>query len=176
MAEGNSGSGDPHHVAGGNHPPAGSTERHLDEVRVHIDQKAYRSPNPTTGAALYALGHVKDHYVLYREVDGNREDEPVSREATRVHLRQDEHFHSGKAHDRHFKIVVNLEEKVVDKKELTFREVVKLAFPQTDGSEWVYTVTYKKAAGPNREGTLTEGETVEVKNGTIFNVTRTYKS
>lgn len=33
-------------------------ENHKHEVRVHIDQKPYESPNPTTGEALYKLGHV----------------------------------------------------------------------------------------------------------------------
>jgi len=36
-------------------------------------------------------------------------------------------------------------------------------------------VTYKKAAEP-REGTLDEGQSVEIKNGTIFNVRRTDRS
>jgi hypothetical protein len=45
-----------------------------------------------------------------------------------------------------------------------------------DGPNVVYTVTYKKAAGPQREGTLDEGESVEIKNGTIFNVRRTDRS
>ncbi len=144
-------------------------------VRVHIDQNAFESPNPTTGSSLYALAHVHDGHELYREVDGNREDELVPNNGHEVRLKQDEHFHSTK--DRKFKIIVNLEEKVVDKKILTFREVVKLAYPNVqDGPDVVYTVTYKKAAGPEREGTLDEGQSVKIKNGTIFNVRRTDKS
>ena len=34
-------------------------ENHKHEVRIHIDQKPYESPNPTTGEALYKLGHVQ---------------------------------------------------------------------------------------------------------------------
>ncbi len=30
-------------------------ENHEHHVRIHIDQKPYESPNPTTGAALYGL-------------------------------------------------------------------------------------------------------------------------
>jgi hypothetical protein len=30
--------------------------RHKHPTRIHIDQKPYNSPNPTTGAALYLLG------------------------------------------------------------------------------------------------------------------------
>jgi hypothetical protein len=40
----------------------------------------------------------------------------------------------------------------------------------------IYTVTYKKAVAPMHQGSLVAGGTVEVKNGTIFNVTETDKS
>jgi hypothetical protein len=144
-------------------------------VRVHIDQERYESPNPTTGTALYALARFHEGLELFREVEGNREDTPVTRDEREIRLVQDEHFHSGK--DRKYKIIVNLEQKIVDKRVLTFRDMVKIAFPNVkDGPDVVYTVTYKKAAGPHREGTLAEGQEVEVKNGTIFSVTRTDKS
>jgi Multiubiquitin len=144
-------------------------------VRVHIDQNPHESPSPTTGAALYALAGIPHNHELFREVDGDREDELVSNDGRELRLRQDEHFHSGK--DRKFKIIINLEEVVVAKKVLTFREVVKLAYPNVqDGPNVVYTVTYKKAAGPQRDGTLDEGQSVEIKNGTIFNVRRTDRS
>lgn len=64
------------------------------EVRVHIDQHPRHSPNPTTGAALYALGHVRHGYELFREVEGDREDTPIRHDETPVHLKEDEHFHS----------------------------------------------------------------------------------
>jgi hypothetical protein len=42
----------------------------IREVRIHIDEEPHHSPNPTTGAALYALGHVLAGLELYREVTG----------------------------------------------------------------------------------------------------------
>ena len=33
-------------------------EEHTRTVRIHIDEHRYESPNPTTGAALYQLGHI----------------------------------------------------------------------------------------------------------------------
>ena len=36
-----------------------SEHEHKHEVKIFIDQRAHHSPNPTTGAALYALGNVK---------------------------------------------------------------------------------------------------------------------
>jgi hypothetical protein len=144
-------------------------------VRVHIDQNPYDSPTPTTGAALYALGGIHQGLELFREVDGNQEDELVTNDGHALQIKQDEHFHSGK--ERKFRVIVNLEEKIVTKKVLTFWEVVRLAYPPSaDGPNVVYTVTFKKAAGPRHEGTLEDGQTVEVKNGTIFNVRRTDRS
>jgi hypothetical protein len=150
------------------------TARH-DAIRVHIDQAPYESPSPTSGAALYALGRIHEGHELFREVTGDHEDEFVPNNGDEIRLKQDERFHSAK--DRKFKIIVNLEEKVVDKRVLTFAEVVKLAYPHMqDGPDVIYTVTFKKAAGPMHEGTLDEGQSVKIKNGTIFNVRRTDRS
>jgi hypothetical protein len=66
-------------------------------VRVHIDQTRYDSPNPTTGSSLYALAGIRKDRQLFREVDGNREDEPVGLTGHAIQLRQDEHFHSSEA-------------------------------------------------------------------------------
>ena len=154
-------------------PEAG--DRH--GVRVHIDQHLYVSPNPTTAIALYALAHVGEGLELFKEVEGDREDAAVPKDATELHLKEDEHFHSGEARERKFRIIVNLEPKEVEQRILTFREVVTLAYPNPDFKPTIiYTVTYKRAVGPMREGSLIEGEKVEIKNGTIFNVTKTDKS
>ena len=63
------------------------------EVRIHIDRTPYRSPNPTDGDALYALGNVKPGFDLYQEVEGNEEDRLVPRGKEKIHLDQDEHFY-----------------------------------------------------------------------------------
>src|SRR5580700_9139965 len=86
-------------------------EKH--EVRIHIDEHAYHSPNPTDGEALYALGHVKPGLELYREVHGDREDQPVPRINEHIHLTDDEHLHSGEPHHRDFTIIVNGQKKTV---------------------------------------------------------------
>ena len=49
----------------------------MNTVRVHIDQRPFNCYNPTTGADLYALGHVAPDLALFKEVRGNREDRPV---------------------------------------------------------------------------------------------------
>ena len=78
---------------------------------------------------------------------------------------------------QHFKIIVNGREKIVTQHELSYVAVVRLAFesPQFDENV-VYTVTYKRGPDHKPEGTMVDGDTVKVKPGMIFNVTRTDKS
>lgn len=75
-------------------------------------------------------------------------------------------------------IIVNGREKTVTQDELTFDEVVKLAFDNPPyGPNTLFTITYRKGGNEHRPaGHLVEGETVKVKKGTIFNVTATDKS
>jgi hypothetical protein len=75
-------------------------------------------------------------------------------------------------------IVVNAEEKVVDKNdELTFDEVIDLAFnPRPVGGQIVYTITYYRGHGNKPEGHLIGGESVKTKAGMVFNVKYTDKS
>lgn len=76
--------------------------------------------------------------------------------------------------DKDCTIIVNGTPKVVAKTDLTFEEVVALAnLPH--GSQVLYTVVYRRAHG-NKNGSLTAGESVKVKEGMIFDVTATDKS
>jgi hypothetical protein len=135
----------------------------------------YESPNPTTAAALHLLGHVAPGLELYREVNGNREDEPIESGPEIVHLKQDEHFHSG--HAKTYTIYVNGQQKVVTMKTETFAQIVALAFPtQPPGSNIVYTVSYEDGPRANPQGSLKEGQSVKVKDGMLFNVTETDRS
>lgn len=149
----------------------------VHSARVHIDQHIYDSPNPTTGEALYQLGAIAADLALYKEVTGDREDVALSRDQAVIHLHEDEHFHSGPLKVQTFTIIVNAEQKVVHKAVLTYAEVVALAYPNPPtGPNVIITVLFKHAAGPEHEGTLSAGETVKIKNGTVFNVRVSDKS
>jgi len=158
------------------------SEQHRDlegkqEVRIHIDQKQHDSPNPTTGEALYRLGNVAPGLELYREVSGDKEDPPIENGPEMVHLREDEHFHSGPAQSKEFTIFVNGQKKVVNSKKLSFNEIVALAFnPVPTGPNILFTITYEDGPHANPSGTLMEGGTVKIKEGMVFNVTPTDKS
>jgi hypothetical protein len=147
------------------------------EVRIHIDQKRYESPNPTTGEALHKLGNVAPGLELYREVSGDREDRPILNGQQTVHLTEDEHLHSGPAERKDFRIIVNGRQKVVTTRELSFKEIVALAFnPVPTGPNVLFTITYGHGPHANPEGSLLEGGTVKIKEEMIFNVRHTNKS
>ena len=76
-----------------------------------------------------------------------------------------------------FHIVVNTRAKDVQQQVLSFDDITRLAFPNPDGiSNPIFTVSFKNADQQPSEGTLVAGESVKIKNGTIFNVTRTAQS
>lgn len=144
-------------------------------VRVHIDQKPYQSPNPTTGAELYRLGHVRPGLKLYREVQGKREDIAIENGPEKIHLKQDEHFHS--AEQSGVTIIVAGTPHEWNKPSITYAEVVTLFDPQfPQHPEVTYSVTYEHGPAHHHEGILTPGASVKVKEGMVFSVSRTGQS
>jgi Multiubiquitin len=148
------------------------------EVRIHIDQKPHQSPTPTTGVGLYELSHISEALVLYREVEGDREDMLIRIDEAEIQLREDEHFHSGKAPENYYTIVVNTDPVVVDHDVLTFAELVRIAYPVLpSGLDPEFTVSFEHAKSIPHEGDLAEGGIVTVrKRGTIFDVDHTNRS
>lgn len=139
------------------------------EVRIYIDQHKYESPNPTTGAALYVLGHVAAGLELYRE------DKPIENGPEAVHLQEDEHLHSGPP--KTITIIVNGTPHEWSKPRIDYVEVVTLfdpAYPQHP--DWTYSVTYKHGPSENPDGILTFGHSVKVKKGMVFHVKCTGQS
>jgi hypothetical protein len=78
---------------------------------------------------------------------------------------------------REYKIVVNTRRRVVAQETLTFQDVLTLAFdPVPVGANWEFTVGYRHAHQQPQAGTLLPGQTVRIKNGTVFDATATDKS
>jgi hypothetical protein len=76
-------------------------------------------------------------------------------------------------------VVVNGTPKEVRTRDLTFEQVVELAFPNNPWSNpnTIYTVAYRRGEGNKPQGTLVPGgDSVKVKDGMIFDVTPTDKS
>jgi hypothetical protein len=62
------------------------------DVNITIDKEHVQSPNPTTGQALYILGHVEDGFDLYRETKGKGDDELIKNSTTGVTVHNGDHF------------------------------------------------------------------------------------
>jgi hypothetical protein len=74
-------------------------------------------------------------------------------------------------------IIVNTRDREVPRGDISFEQVVALAFESPPyGENTLFTVTYRRGHGNRPEGTLTPGETVRTKEGMIFNVTATDRS
>ena len=83
----------------------------------------------------------------------------------------------GQPPEEQYEIIVNGRPNKVSREEVTFDEIVGIAYPDGGrGPTIAYTVTYYTGAGDKPEGGLTEGESTKVMDGTVFNVTRTDRS
>jgi len=85
---------------------------------------------------------------------------------------------SAAAHQpQQYRVIINAREKVVSTNELSYDQIIALAYNNNppSGGDIVITITYRNAAD-HKQGTLTAGQTVEIRNGTIFNVTATNRS
>ena len=141
-------------------------------VRIHINRQPYESPDPTAGEALYILGSIPKHEKLYREVGGDKEDIFVPRDDAHIHLTKDEHFYSQKV----FSVFVNGDEHDVDKKEISYAQVVDLYLGSGGKPSNEYLVKYSHGPVENPSGTLAPGQKVMVKDGMRFRVSGTGES
>lgn len=85
--------------------------------------------------------------------------------------------HAAQAPDQNksYNIVLNGRPRVINEHKLSYAEVVRLAYPDASQDENVlYTVAYANPHG--RDGTLSEGQDVPVKDGMSFNVLKTNRS
>ena len=79
--------------------------------------------------------------------------------------------------DKMFLITVNGRQRQVERDELSFDELVDLAFDDpARGPQIVFTITFREAGGRIPEGELDEGQRLKVRDGTIINVGRTDQS
>jgi hypothetical protein len=82
-----------------------------------------------------------------------------------------------KVHEKTYKIIVNAREHDFKGDEITFDQVIILAFGSVSTDPNIaYTVTYKRGHGNKPEGSMVKGDVVKVKEGMIFNATATNKS
>jgi hypothetical protein len=108
---------------------------------------------------------------LFEELP-NGDDRPIGLEYE-AEIYSGKVFYTSPSH-KTYRLYVNGVEKIVGKKVLTYSEVVRLEFPEpTPGT--IYTVSFEKAKHPH-EGALVSGQSVEIKDGTEFDVDDTGRS
>lgn len=72
-------------------------------------------------------------------------------------------------------VIINGRQREVSGHKISYSQLVQLAFPDDQKSETIeYTVDYSNPHG--KDGSLVDGEEVHIKEGMIFNVTKTNRS
>ncbi len=147
-------------------------------LKITINDNKYDWPNQyITGAEIRKVAHIPETDEIYLAVKKPWEDELITNE-TRVNLARPEveHFFS-ETKEKEITIIVNGSPKKWDKKQISFVEVVILAYgTYVDSPTMVYTVAYEDGPRQNPEGSMVKGQVVFVKNKMIFHATATDKS
>ncbi|MDD5537429.1 MAG: multiubiquitin domain-containing protein [Candidatus Omnitrophica bacterium] len=83
----------------------------------------------------------------------------------------------GKKHAKQVTIIVNARPETVVKDDISYDEVIALAFPNPPtGDNVSFVVMYRRGHGDKPQGTLVQGQKVKVKEGMIFDVSPNNKS
>jgi len=155
-----------------------SHDKQKDVLQLIINSKGYEWPEQyITGAEIRKLGAIPAEDEIFLKIKEPWTDESID-DSTKVDLARPglEHFFS-KEVEKQIEIVVNGREKKWEKKEITFREVIELAYgTYVDKPTMVYTVGYEDGPKQNPDGSMVRGATVFVKNKMIFHATETDKS
>lgn len=144
--------------------------------RILIDDRTFEwGARRVTGATLKRLAGVRVHSHDVWQVATHGEDRAIGdREFADLAAAGVERFVIKPVVIR---IIVNARPREVHKRELSYWEVVKLAFPDAaPAPNTVYTINYARGPHQNPEGSMVEGQHVFIKDGMTFYVTVTDKS
>lgn len=143
----------------------------LDERQLEWGKPAIK------GAYLYQLGHVAKGRAVFLKVQGSEPRLVERSELIDLTAPGIEHFITGPKPVTDYEIIVNARPRIIHEEDITFEQVVALAFPGPHGPNIIFSMTYRHAESKPHAGELGAGGVVEVKKkGTIFNVTKTDKS
>jgi hypothetical protein len=133
---------------------------------------------PTIGGViLYKLANIGENEAVFLEVRGGEDQLIEPADLIDLTAPGIERFITAPRAPKTFEIIVNSRPREVDEKQVTFEQVVQLAFPGPHETNVVFSMTYRHAASTPHAGELGAGGSVEVKKkGTVFNVTRTVQS
>ncbi len=127
-----------------------------------------------TGKTLKRLLGLPADAVLLRDYESPN-DRPIG-DDERVEFRDGPVFTCrGQGGGHEIKIIVNGREKTVQAKQISYAELVVLAFGASQ-PDTIYTITYKHGPPSNPEGHMVGGDVVKLQCGMVFNVTDSGKS
>ena len=142
---------------------------------VENDQQNWGKPI-ISGQVLRRLANAGDDEVVYLSVPAGADRLIQTTELVDLSERGVERFFKAPKPDPSVQIIVNAREKTVPTQDVTFEQIVALAFPGCHDENVVFSVTYDGALSCPTDGNLGAGGTIQVKGGTIFNVGRTIRS
>ena len=146
--------------------------------KLTLDGTQLEWGNPAmSGAVLYSLAKLGHDEAVFLEVRGGQDQLIEPEELIDLTKPGIERFVTAPKVLPTFEIIVNSRPKVVPARQVTFGQIVQLAFPGEHNPNVVFSMTYRHAASKPYAGELGAGGGVEVQEeGTVFNVTRTVQS
>jgi hypothetical protein len=150
---------------------------HTDrDFKLTLDDRQITWGKPTIkGSDLYQLANVGNEQAVFLEIRGGTDKLIEPGEIIDLNAPGIERFITASRPTHEIEIIVNARPKLVPGPNVTFEQIVELAFPGSHNPNSVFSVTYRKAANPS-EGELGAGGVIKIKKGTTFNVTQTDKS
>lgn len=148
------------------------------KLKYSIDGKNFETDKQyIKGSQIRRQGNIPDDYQIFLDNKQPWEDDLIEgNEIVDLARPGKEKFYS-KKEVTEFIIIVNGREKQWCEKNISFKQVVELAFGNyQENPNTVYTVTYAKGPHQNPEGSMVKGDKVFVTNKMVFNVTATNKS
>jgi Multiubiquitin len=142
----------------------------LDDRQITWGKPAIR------GSDLYKLANVGNEQAVFLEIRGGTDKLIEAEEMIDLTAPGIERFITAPRPTHEIEIIVNARPKLVSGPNVTFEQIVELAFPGSHTPNSVFSITYRKAASAPSEGELGAGGVIKIKTGTIFNVTQTDKS
>jgi hypothetical protein len=130
-----------------------------------------------TGVVLYELAKPRENEAVFLSVRGGADRQIHPDETVDLSQPGVEHFITALKQKPKIEIVVNGREVEVAESHVTFEQLVSIAYPgEPPTPDIKYSITYRGAASKPHSGELATGGSVEIKNGSIFNVGRTIQS
>src|SRR5690606_34576506 len=129
------------------------------------------------GIEIRELGNISAEDDIFLDIkEGWEDDQILNDEVVDLARPGKERFFS-KPRSTEFTIIVNARQHVWKETNISFEQLVVLAFGTYDTNpNKGYTITYSRGWEPKPEGTMVKGSSVRVKNKMIFDVTATDKS